>query len=109
VGGSAPGRTHDKKDYQQKKFVIPPKTEKKGDLGYQGTDIVIPFKKPKKQKLTKEQKAFNRKHRRERIIVEHTIGKMKIFKVLAERFRNPLKSHNLIFKNIAGIHNLMFA
>jgi hypothetical protein len=69
----------------------------------------VPFKRTKKQKLTREQKAFNRQHSRERIIVEHVIGKMKIFRILAVRFRNPRKCHTLIFKNIAGIHNLMFA
>ncbi|MBI4945039.1 MAG: transposase family protein [Bacteroidetes bacterium] len=109
VGNAAPGRHHDKKDYQQKKFVIHPSITKKGDSGYQGTDLEVPFKKAKKQKLTREQKAFNRQHSRERIVVEHVIGKLKIFKILAERFRNPRNSHNLIFKNIAGIHNVMFA
>ena len=109
VGCSTTGKTHDKKDYQNKKFIIPPKLRMKGDLGYQGTSIEVPIKKKKKQKLTKEQKAFNRQHSSERIVVEHVFGKMKIFKVLSDRFRNPLKSHNLIFKNIAGIHNLMYA
>lgn len=109
VGNSATGKTHDKKDYRNKKFIIPPKLRTKGDLGYQGTSIEVPIKKKKNQKLTKEQKAFNRQHSRERIVVEHVFAKMKIFKVLSERFRNPLKSHNLIFKNIAGIHNVMYA
>ncbi len=109
VGSASFGRTHDKKDYQQKKFIIHPKVKKMGDSGYQGTNMEIPFKKTKKQRLTPAQKGFNRNHSRERIVVEHVIGKMKIFKVLAERFRNPLKSHDLIFKNIAGIHNVMFA
>lgn len=109
IGNSTTGRTHDKKDYQDQRFIIPPTLKTKGDLGYQGTSIEVPIKKKKNQKLTKEQKAFNRQHSRERIVVEHVFGKMKIFKILSERFRNPLKSHNLIFKNIAGIHNLMFA
>ncbi len=69
----------------------------------------VPFKKTKKQPLTCEQRAFNRQHSRERIIVEHVIGKMKIFRILAVRFRNPRNGHDLIFKNIAGIHNMMFA
>jgi len=109
VGSATTGKTHDKKDYQQKKFIIDPSVAKKGDSGYQGTNMEVPFKRTKKQKLTREQKAFNRQHSRERIIVEHVIGKMKIFRILAVRFRNPRKCHTLIFKNIAGIHNLMFA
>ncbi|MBI5788305.1 MAG: transposase [Candidatus Schekmanbacteria bacterium] len=109
VGDATPGRIHDKKDYQKKKFIVPPQTKKKADSGYQGTDMIVPFKKSKKKPLSKEQKEFNRQHSRERIIVEHVIGKMKIFKILAERFRNELSSHSLIFKNIAGIYNLVFA
>ncbi|MBI5788746.1 MAG: hypothetical protein HZA78_07830 [Candidatus Schekmanbacteria bacterium] len=48
------------------------------------------MKKSKNKPLSKEQKEFNRQHSRERIIVEHVIDKMKIFKILAERFRNGL-------------------
>lgn len=109
IGSSSTGKTHDKKDYQNKRFIVPPSVEKKGDLGYIGTSIKTPIKKKKKQKLTKQQKAFNRKHGSERIVVEHVFGKMKTFKILSERFRNHLKTHNLVFKNIAGIYNLMFA
>ena len=82
--------------------------KKTGDLGYLGTNIKVPIKKKKGKKLTEEEKLINRQLASERVIVEHVIGKMKIFKILADRFRNQLKSHNLIFKNIAGIHNMMF-
>ena len=97
-----------KKDYENKKFIIHPKIKKTGDLGYLGTKMKVPIKKKKGMKLTKEEKLINRQLSSTRVVVEHSIGKMKIFKVLSERFRNPLRSHNLIFKNIAGIHNLMF-
>jgi len=109
IGKSCYGKTHDKKDYENKKFIIHPKIKKTGDLGYLGTKMKVPIKKKKGKKLTEEEKLINRQLASIRVVVEHSIGKMKIFKVLSERFRNPLKSHNLIFKNIAGIHNLMFA
>lgn len=109
VGKSSYGKTHDKKDYEEKKFVIDPKIKRTGDLAYMGTAITAPIKKKKGRKLTKEEKQYNRQLSSIRVVVEHSIGKMKIFKILSERFRNPLKDHNLIFKNIAGIHNLMFA
>lgn len=108
IGKSCYGKTHDKKDYENKKFLIHPKIVKTGDLGYQGTKMKVPIKKKKGKKLTKEEKLINRQLSSTRVVVEHSIGKMKIFKILSERFRNPLKSHNLMFKNIAGIHNLMF-
>ena len=109
VGKSSYGKTHDKKDYENKKFVIDPKVKRTGDLAYLGTGMTVPIKKKKGKKLTKEEKLYNRQLASVRVVVEHTIGKMKIFRILSERFRNPLKDHNLIFKNIAGIHNLMFA
>ena len=34
---------------------------------------------------------------------------MKIWRIAAERFRNPIRRHTLIIKNVAGLHNLMFA
>ena len=46
---------------------------------------------------------------RRRIVAEHGIGKMKIWRIAAERFRNPSRRHTLILKNVAGLHNLMFA
>ena len=68
--------------------------------------------------LNEEQKSFpldilvqtgNRRVSRRRIVVEHGIGKMKVWRVAAERFRNPLRRHTLVMKNVAGLHNLMFA
>lgn len=109
VGKSAYGKTHDKKDYEEGRFVIPQGISKKADLGYVGTSWQTPIKKPRKGFLSEEEKECNRAHSKERIRVEHVFGKMKIFKILAERFRNKRKDHMLIFKNIAGIHNMVFA
>lgn len=109
VGKSAYGKTHDKKDYESGKFIIPMKVPKKADLGYVGTSWQTPIKKPRKRSLSEEEKQCNRAHSKERIRIEHVFGKMKIFKILADRFRNKRKDHMLIFKNIAGIHNMVFA
>ena len=46
---------------------------------------------------------------RRRIVAEHAIGKMKVWRIAAERYRNPVRRHTLIMKNVAGLHNLMFA
>jgi hypothetical protein len=34
---------------------------------------------------------------------------MKVWRVAAERFRNPLRRRTLVMKNVAGLRNLMFA
>ncbi|MEM9922941.1 MAG: transposase family protein [Cyanobacteria bacterium P01_D01_bin.50] len=46
-----------------------------------------PYKKPKKQELTPEQKERNKALASERIFVEHLIRLVKIFRVAQERFR----------------------
>ena len=46
---------------------------------------------------------------RRRVVAEHGIGKMKVWRIAAERYRNPRRRHTLIMKNVAGLHNLMFA
>lgn len=68
----------------------------------------MPNKKSKLNNLTEEQNQFNRELSKKRIKVEHSIGRMKIFQILSQRFRNELTKHSLIFKNVAGFHNLMY-
>ena len=45
----------------------------------------------------------------ERGVSEHGIGKMKVWRIASERYRNPVGKHTLIMKNVAGLHNLMYA
>ncbi|MCZ2344107.1 MAG: transposase [Bacteroidales bacterium] len=103
------GKTHDKKVYDQTRIVCPPGVPRTGDTGYVGTSLETPTKRPPRGQLTSQQKAENRRLSRRRIVVEHGIGKMKIWRIAAERYRNPLRRHTLMMKNIAGLHNLMFA
>ena len=110
VTPSVPGKKHDKKLFDEKKPSLPEKTELTGDLGYIGAEgVKVPNKKQKGKELTKEEKQFNKELSKRRITVEHSFGKMKIYQILAQRFRSPRNKHSLIFKNIAGLHNLMYA
>jgi len=111
VSKSFTGKTHDKKIYTTNRKTIPPDVEQIGDTAYIGKDvnITVPFKSSKLNKLTKEQKLSNRKLSSKRIVVEHVIGKMKIYQILSQRFRNKKNTHTLVFKNIAGLTNRVFA
>lgn len=109
VSKSLHGRKHDKKIYDQTRVVCPPNSQKVGDTAYIGTSLKTPHKKPKGGELTTEQKQENREISSKRVVVEHAIGRMKRFQILAQRFRNPRKSHTLIVKNIAGLANLAAA
>jgi len=109
VSRAYPGRVHDKKVYDREQVDAPPDVERKGDSGYQGSDLHTPYKKPRGGTLSDEQKAHNRQHASERIEIEHSFGHMKIWAIVAHRYRNARSRHTLIFKNVAGLHNLMFA
>ena len=124
LGETVPGSQH---DYSLFKEEFDPKidwfasTKVSTDLGYQGikTDylspenIHIPHKKPRKSKknpdpqLTRQQKRENRRIGRVRVLVEHAIGGMKVFRVLTLRLRNHLKhlADDFIFAT-AGLWNL---
>jgi len=68
-----------------------------------------PIKKKKNKQLTKDQKSFNKQFNKTRIGVEHVFAHLKKFNILNHKFRNPISSYNLIFKNIAGIRNFQIA
>jgi hypothetical protein len=104
------GKTHDKRMYEETRTLSPPGVPKGGDLGYKGTPfLIVPKKKPKGKPLPPRWKRANRRFSQQRIVAEHGIGKMKIWRMSREQYRNPRNTHTLMFKNIAGLHNLMFA
>lgn len=109
VSGVFPGPTHDKKVYDATAVVCPPGVPRTGDTAYLGTGLRTPTRCPPKGQLTARQKAGNRRVSRRRIVVEHGIGKMKVWRIASERYRNPRCRHTLVIKNIAGLHNLMYA
>ena len=109
VSGSVPGSAHDKRLYDQTRVVAPPDVKRTGDTAYLGTGLRTPTRKPRGKELSAEQKASNRKISIRRVAAEHGIGKMKVWRITAERYRNPTSKHTLIVKNVAGLHNLMYA
>jgi DDE superfamily endonuclease len=71
--------------------------------------LKTPARKPRGGKLTGARKEANRVISRRRVAAEHGIGKMKVWRIASERYRNPNRRHTLIMKNVAGLHNLMYA
>lgn len=81
------------------------------DKGYQGLEklgikCLIPFKATKKKKLCSLQKQINREIGKRRVSIEHINGKLKVFKILAERYRNRRKRMGLRLNLIAAIYNM---
>jgi hypothetical protein len=80
------------------------------DTGFLGiikfhANSVLPKKKSKKHSLSKEDKQRNREISSSRVLVEHVIGFIKRFKIVADRYRNRRKRFSLRFNLICGICN----
>lgn len=80
------------------------------DSGYQGLDKIHantlgPYKARRGRPLEPWQKRFNRSLARMRIRVEHVIGELKRFRILAERYRGRRRRFGLRFNLIAGLYN----
>jgi IS5 family transposase len=106
------GREHDfnvcKRSQHARKLNA--KTELVADSGFQGVKKIhaksrTPFKGSKKHPLTDEQRAFNRKLASERIVVEHVIRRLKVFRVLKEVYRHRCRRFGLRAHLLAGLYN----
>jgi len=80
------------------------------DTGYIGLQKIhantsMPKKKSKKNPLTPADKKQNRELSSQRVSNEHAIGKIKRFKIVADKYRNRRKRFGLRFNLIAGIYN----
>ena len=131
VSMPVPGSMHDKKlcDKLQTLERLPRGCEVGADKGYQGlaTDNVssvtvpnaetgaeqqvprvtayTPFKKTKGKELTESQKVFNRHLAAIRVRVEHCIGWIKNWAILATRFRCAHSIYGTIMQTICGLVN----
>lgn len=110
VSDDAPGTVHDIA-IRRRGPPLPKDAHVYADSGYQGYQddhpaLDIPYKKSKKKPLTKDERAYNHGLSRFRVRVEHAIARLKRFRILADRFRYPRKSHAAKISIIAGITNL---
>lgn len=110
VSKSRPGSMHDF-ELHKTEPPIPKQTRAFVDSGYQGLDKLhtqteLPNKATKTKPLGEEEKEYNQALSRLRVVVEHILGDIKTFRILADRYRNKRKRYGIKFKIIAGIVNL---
>lgn len=101
---------HDFRLFKESKTYIHPSTKAQVDTGYQGIikrhlNSEIPKKKTKKKPLTKDDKILNQQISSSRVLVENVIRSIKIFRIVAEKYRNRRKRFALRLNLIAGIYN----
>lgn len=104
------GSQHDFKLFQASGVRLHPETESLQDKGYQGIQKLhlnsrLPVKKPKGGALSPADKAKNRALAEERIGIEHVNRRLKIFRILAERYRNRRRRYGLRCNLIAALYN----
>jgi transposase len=104
------GSKHDFQLFKDDQLNIAEHIRILADAGYQGLadlhkNCQTPFKKSKYHPLTKKQKQKNRSLARKRILIEHIFRKLKVFRILSERYRNRRKRFSLRFNLIAAIYN----
>jgi hypothetical protein len=105
------GSLHDKRCADEVEFIMPDQTRMLQDTGFQGLSIdgvetVQPTKKPKGKELTAEQKQRNRDISKERITIEHSIGGVKIFRIVKDIVRlRSLEVRDKIMEVCCGLYN----
>ena len=110
----APGKVHDFALFKRSRPAPAEGTGCLGDSGYQGlqklhANSCTPKKASKHQPLTPDDRIYNRALARQRIGVEHIIRRLKVFRLLSERYRNRRKRFGLRFNLIAALYNLEYA
>jgi hypothetical protein len=106
------GRRHDYDIYKKKHPIIHKDVLNVFDLGYLGVETdfpeqlsAIPNKKKRNHELSKEEKEYNKIHSRKRIIIEHTICRLKKYRIMSDIFRNKLRKYNRILDIVSGLVN----
>jgi len=121
----ARGSRHDYAVFKQDHLHLPDNVCLGLDRGYDGVqkdypqlNSEVPFKRRspgrgkrgfKAKELASEQKTFNQKLSKERVVVEHTIGRLKKFRVMAHEFRNRLKHYDIMTAIVCGLVNFRIA
>ncbi len=106
------GKRHDYDIYKKNHPVTPYHVTSVFDLGYLGVGkdypeqiAFIPNKKKKDQGLSAEEKECNKSHSKRRVVIEHTICRMKKYRILADVSRNRLRKHDRVSDIVSGLVN----
>lgn len=106
----AKGRRHDFHLWKASRVQVHPQTKVLGDRGYQGlaklhANSQTPKKKPRGGSFVHSYKRFNQKLARQRVVAEHINRQLKIFRILAERYRNRGRRFGLGSNLIAALYS----
>ena len=117
----ARGRRHDYDIFKDNHPTLPKGVRPGVDLGYDGIQKdfpemrpMIPFKRrgrgrghrdEKGEDITPAQKRYNRRLSKARVVVEHTISRLKKFNIFGQEFRNRSRHYDKMTDIICGLIN----
>ena len=115
VSRSVAGSVHDYKLFHRSAVdrALPASMGLRVDKGYQGIKrgyghrrVQIPQRASKLHPLTPAQKRENQRLARERVEVEHTIGRIKKYRVIGQTYRHRLTEYDPVMQVVCGLVNL---
>ena len=112
LGQTQPGSKHDKACIDAEGYTFPEGSTVYKDSGFQGYEpegvtTHQPKRKPRGKELTPEEKEANRLISRVRVKVEHSIGGVKVFRIVQDIFRNIKEGFvDLVMETVCGLFNL---
>ena len=107
------GRRHDYTIYKNNHPVTPKQVVNIFDLGYLGIEKDFPAqlssipnrKKRNMQQLSDDHKEYNKSHAKKRIVIEHTICRLKKYRIMNDVFRNKLRKYDQASDIVSGLVN----
>lgn len=104
------GRCHDFFLFKASGIHFHPETVSLQDSGYQGMaayhlNSFVPKKKSKHRALSASEKDYNRELGRQRICIEHLNRRLKVFKILQQRYRNRRRRFGLRCNLICALYH----
>lgn len=104
------GRRHDFHLFKSSGVRFQPASLALADSGYQGlqklhANTALPKRRSKKAPLDHLDKALNHVISSQRVLVENIIRRVKVFRIMGERYRNRRKRFGLRLNLIAGMLN----
>ena len=105
---------HDYDIYKENQQPITPKDVLNVfDLGYLGVEkdfpeqlSALPYRKKRNLELSEEEKEYNTCYSKKRILIEHTICRLKKYRILSDVFRNKLRKYYKVSDIVAGLINI---
>jgi len=99
--GHMKGHRHDYDIYKKNHPIVPKGVVNVFDLGYLGVEkdfpeqlSSLPNRKKRNYELLQEEMEYNKSHSKKRIVIEHTICRLKKYRILADIFRNRLRKYD---------------